>query len=106
MIPFNKKENTMIKSPQEVERMQQTYTNEVENLLLESLTQQFNTLIAQQPVGKSVYTIKMYMYRPAGFYTTSNVRARFIQRCNQSGWIVSSAVIDECQFTITVVPLR
>lgn len=88
----------------QVKTTQQTYLRQNEQRALDSLIQQFNSIMDKMPANRPEYTVHLILERTAGFYRTSNIRDKFIAHCETSGWHVKSVLINECQFIVKISP--
>ena len=85
---------------------QQNYAREIEDSILSSLINQFNSRITQSHTHFPhirTHIVILYVNRPAGFIDLSAVLERFIGHCELTGWHVKSLHLDECKLTISVI---
>lgn len=95
---------TKIITPFQASNAQIEYCRKVEREQINNLIDQFNFRIACQQPGQTIYVLQLFYNRPAAFYDDVNIKNKFIEHCENSGWNVKSIVIDECRFTVTVSP--
>jgi hypothetical protein len=97
---------SILKTPEQIKITQQNYLRAAENRALTSLIKQFNYQIDHTTPKHNIYTLTLFVNRPAGMTDITKIRRRFLAYCIASDWTVKSLLVsaDECEFIVTVTP--